>query len=68
MRKYEYEVDVTITYIKKITVEAFDHDQAECLAYAEIKQDHKGDCEIEITNTWESDIVEDDRRRCEIQD
>jgi hypothetical protein len=68
MKKYEYDVDVVITYMKTITVEAFDHDQAECLAYTEIKREHKGDCEIDIRCVFESGVVEDDRRRCEVRD
>lgn len=68
MRKYEFDVDLTITYTKTVTVEAIDDEQAEYFAHRDMRKEYGLDCEIDITRTWKSGVVEDDRRRSEIRD
>lgn len=68
MKQYEYDVDVTITHVRTVSVEAVDEDQAEYLAHAEMRKEFGVNCDIEIRRTWCTGVVEDDRRRKERMD
>lgn len=68
MKKYEYDVDVTITYVKTVSIEAVDEEQAEYLAHAEMRKEFGINCDIEIRRTWCTGVVQDDRRLKERQD
>lgn len=68
MKQYEYDVDITITNVKSITVEAVDEHQAEYLAHAQMRKEFGLDCDIEIRSVFKSGVVQDDRRRKERYD
>jgi hypothetical protein len=65
MKKYEYDVDVTITYVKTVSVEAVDDEQAEYFAHRDMRKEFGLDCDIEIRSTMATGVVQDDRRRKE---
>jgi hypothetical protein len=68
MRKYEFDVSMTITFVRTVNVDALDEEQAEYFAHADMRKEFGLDCEIEITETTKTGVAEDSRRRCEIQD
>lgn len=68
MKQYEYDVDVTITYVKTVSVEAVDEDQAEYLAHAEMRKEFGVNCDIEIRRTYCTGVVQDERRYKERHD
>jgi len=68
MRKYEFEVNVTITFYRTMSIDALDEAQAEYLAHRDIRKEFGIEPEIEFTETTKTGIAQDDRRRCEIQD
>ena len=66
MRKYEFEVEVTITFKRTLSIDALDEEQAEYLAHRDMRKEFGIDPEIEFTGTTKTGIAQDDRRRCEI--
>lgn len=68
MKKYEYDVDVTITFVKTVSVDAVDDEQAEYLAHAEMRREFGINCDIEIRRTYVTGVVQDERRRKERED
>jgi hypothetical protein len=66
MRKYEFEVDVTITFKRTVSIDALDEEQAEYLAHRDMRKEFGLDCEIEFNETTKTGVAQDDRRRCEI--
>ena len=66
MKKYEFDVDVTITFKRTLSIDALDWEQAEYFAHADIRKEFGLECEIEINDTVKTGIAQDDRRRCEI--
>jgi hypothetical protein len=68
MKKYEFDVSMTITFNRTVSVDALDWEQAEYFAYADMRKEFGLECDIDINDTVKTGVAEDYRGRSEIQD
>jgi hypothetical protein len=68
MRKYEFDVDVIVTFRRTLSIDALDEEQAEYFAHADMRKEFGLECEIEFPETVKTGVAQDYRRRSEIQD
>lgn len=68
MKKYEFEVEMTVTFKENYSVDALDAEQAQYFAHAAMRKEYGINCDIEIIDTTKTGFAQDYRRRCEIQD
>lgn len=68
MRKYEFDVDVIVTFKRTVSIDALDEEQAEYLVHRDIRKEFGLECEIEFPETIKTGVAQDHRRRSEIQD